>query len=174
MPWDEWEQLKVSAAERRSTQMQLNQLDPRDGGRPAPAPGQYGDLTASETELAKIGERAFTLYNRLWKEARVAVPSSDSAARDLSTQGFQLGKGLGHVSTRWDEQLGSLIDACAHISNHMAVTKKLHKDDEHYIRRQLSSIELLDSGFDERVGHPGEKNPIYAPPKKDKKEEEEN
>lgn len=174
MAWDEWEQLKASVAGKQPTHMQLNQLDPGSGGRPAPDPGKYGDLNASETGLAKIGDRAFKLYNRLWKEARVAVPSSDSAATDLTTQGFELGKGLGHVSTRWDEQLASLIDACAHISNHMAVTKKLHKDDEHYIRRQLSSIELLDAGFDERVGEPGEKSKIYGPPEKDKKREDEN
>lgn len=169
--WDEWEQLKSQAAERQSTQMQLNQLDPGSGGRPAPDPSKFGDLEASETELAKIGEHAFKLYNRLWNEARVAVPSSERAAGDLKTQGFDIGKGLDHVSTRWEEQLASLRDACAHISNHMVVTKKLHKDDEHYIRRQMSSIDTLDAGFDERVGDPGKKNEVYGPPKKEKGEE---
>jgi hypothetical protein len=171
MAWDEWEQLKSQAAERRSDHMQLNQLEPGGGGGRVVDPAQYGDLTVNQGDLAKIGEHAFTLYNDLWNKGRRAVPSSDKAAGDLTRQGFALGGGLQHVSTRWDEQLSSLRDACAHISNHMSVTKKLHTGDDHYIRRQMSSIDVLDAGFDERVGAPGEKNPAYAEKddKKDKK-----
>jgi hypothetical protein len=170
MAWDEWEQLKSQAAERQSTQMQLNQVDPGGGGSLPVDPSEYGLLRKSEAELAKIGQHAFDLYDKLWTKGRSAVSSSDKAASDLSKQGFMLGSGLQHVSTRWDEQLGSLRDACAHISNHMSVTKKLHADDEHYIRRQMSSIDTLDAGFDERVGDPGKKNPVYGEPseKKDK------
>ncbi|WP_338701171.1 hypothetical protein V2W30_29285 [Streptomyces sp. Q6] len=166
MAWDEWEQLKADAADRQSTRMQLNQLDPGDGGGSASLPGQTGDLKVRNGDLAKIGSQAHTLYDNLWDKARVAIPSSDKAAGDLSGQGFALGSGLKHVSNRWDEQLKSLMDACAHISNHMQVTKKVHAGDEHYIQRQMSSIDALDAGFDERAGAPGEKNPAYDPPKK--------
>ncbi|GAA3828971.1 hypothetical protein ACFS5L_44495 [Streptomyces phyllanthi] len=170
MAWDEWEQLKTQAAERQSAHMQLNQLDPGSGGAAPPAPSRYGDLKASQGDLANIGKHAFELYNQLWDKGRAAMPSSDKAAGDLSTQGFALGSGLQHVSTRWDEQLSSLRDACAHISNHMTVTTKIHSSNDHYIRRQMSSIDVLDAGFDERVGDPGKKNPAYGEPgeKKDK------
>ncbi|MFF2858802.1 hypothetical protein ACFVSX_02795 [Streptomyces rubiginosohelvolus] len=160
MAWDEWEQLKADAVQRQSTGMQLNQLDPGGGGS-APLPGQTGDLKVSNGDLVKIGSQAHELYDQLWRKARVAVPSSDKAAGDLSGQGFALGGGLKHVSNRWDEQLKSLMDACAHIANHMQVTKKVHAGDDHYIQRQMSSIDTLDAGFDERVGEPGEKNPAY-------------
>ncbi|MEV5613227.1 hypothetical protein [Streptomyces sp. NPDC052225] len=166
MAWDEWEQLKADAAGRQATSMQLNQLDPGDGGGSVALPGTTGDLKVGDSDLAKIGKEAHTLYDSLWDKARVAVPSSDTAAGDLTGQGFALGNGLKHVSNRWDEQLKSLMDACAHISNHMQVTKKVHAGDEHYIQRQMSSIDALDAGFDERVGAPGEKNPAYDPPKK--------
>ncbi|WP_367320472.1 hypothetical protein [Streptomyces sp. HUAS ZL42] len=162
MAWDEWEQLKSQAAQSGSAQMQLNQLDPGDGGRPAPDPSQYGDLRASQKDLAKIGTNAFDLYNDLWSKGRKAVPTSESAAGTLTKGGFALGAALQHVAVRWDEQLSSLRDACAHISNHMTVTTKLHADNDHYIRRQMSSIDLLDAGFDERVGKPGEKNDVYG------------
>ncbi|MEJ8660118.1 hypothetical protein [Streptomyces sp. MS1.AVA.4] len=168
MAWDEWEQLKTQAAGRESEQMQLNRVPDEGGG----GGGSYGDLTTSESDLAKIGSNAFKLFNRLYDEARVAGPSSSKAAEDLKTQGFELGGGLAHVAKRWDEQLGSLRDACSHISNHMRVTKKIHKNDEHYITGQLSSIATLDSGFDERVGQPGEKNPIYGEKKKDEKDKD--
>lgn len=166
MAWDEWEQLKSQAAERQSAHMQLNQVDPGTGGGAPPDPDSYGDLRVAEADLAKIGDHAFKLYDRMWKDARIAVPSSDKAASDLTGQGFSLGAALQHVSLRWDEQLRSVLDACAHIANHMQVTKKLHDDDEHYIRRQMSSIDTLDAGFDERVGYPNKKDPVYGEPKK--------
>lgn len=167
MAWNEWEQLKAEALQRQqgSAHMQLNQLD---GGPPKPS--EYGDLKVANDALTKIGSAAFELYDQLWDKARVSIPSSDSAAADLSKQGFALGAGLKHVSNRWEEQLKSLMDACAHISNHMRVTKKVHDGDEGYIQRQMSSIALLDAGFDERVGAPGEKNSIYGEPSKKKDE----
>ncbi|MFF8973210.1 hypothetical protein [Streptomyces sp. NPDC014995] len=163
MAWDEWEQLKSEAAAGGSSRMRLNQLDPGSGPvRPAPDPGQYGELKANQGDLAKIGTHAFDLYNDLWDKGRRAVPTSESAAGTLSKGGFALGGALRHVALRWDEQLGSLRDACAHISNHMTVTKKLHVGDDHYIRRQMSSIDVLDAGFDERVGEPGKPNAVYG------------
>lgn len=172
MAWDEWEQLKADALQRQqsSPRMQLNQADGGGGFGSPGRPGSYGDLKVSNDGLTKIGKAAFELYNQLWDKARISVPSSDSAAADLSKQGFALGAGLKHVSNRWDEQLKSLLDACAHISNHMRVTKKLHDGDDGYIQRQMSSIAVLDAGFDERVGAPGEKNSIYGKPSKKKEE----
>ncbi|MGX5187882.1 hypothetical protein ACWKT5_35505 [Streptomyces avermitilis] len=167
MAWDEWEQLKTHAAERQSARMQLNGADGGQNGYGPFAPAsKTGDLAVGHDDLVKIGKNAHKLYDHLWDQARVAVPSSDTAAGDLSKQGFALGAGLKHVSDRWDEQLKSLMDACAQISNHMQVTRKVHSGDESYIQRQMSSIDALDAGFDERVGDPGEKNSIYGTPSK--------
>ncbi|MDO0914598.1 hypothetical protein QQM39_28325 [Streptomyces sp. DT2A-34] len=168
MAWEEWEQLKAQAAERQSARMQLDSADAGSGGTYGPfvMPSEYGVLKASDADLAAIGKKAHTLYNDLWDRARVAVPGSDSAAADLSKQGFALGAGLQHVSKRWEQQLKSLMDAVAHISNHMHVTKKLHAGTEDYIARQMSSIALLDAGFNERVGDPGKKNDLYGEPNK--------
>ncbi|MGW4274161.1 hypothetical protein ACWEGQ_17775 [Streptomyces seoulensis] len=165
MAWDEWERLKAEAGERQSARMRLNHVDPGGGTYgPYVVPSQYGDLKVKNGRLEKIGTSAHTLYNQLWDKARVAVPSSDSAATDLSKQGFALGAGLQHVSDRWEQQLKSLMDACAQIANHMHVTKKLHAGDDGYIQRQMSSIDTLDAGFDERVGTPGRKNPVHGTP----------
>ncbi|MEV4338143.1 hypothetical protein [Streptomyces sp. NPDC049590] len=170
MAWDEWEQLKTQAAQGQSTHMRLNQVD--GGGGTAALPGKTGDLKVGHKDLEKIGSSAHHLYEQLWDKARVATPSSDSAAGDLTKQGFALGVGLQHVSNRWEEQLKSLMDACAQISNHMQTTKAVHANDEHYIQRQMSSIDALDDGFDERVGAPGKKNDYGVHDKgKGKKEE---
>jgi len=172
MAWDEWEQLKSDALTRPQgggAHMQLNQLLMDPGGGSTTVPSQTGDLKVTQHDLANIGRHAHTLYNDLWDKARLANTSVDSAASDLTTQGFALGSGLQHVSVKWDVQLNSLLDACAHISNHMQVTKKIHAGDEAYIQRQMSSIDTLDDGFNERVGEPGKHNPAYDPPKPSKK-----
>ncbi|MHC5903379.1 hypothetical protein ACVNF4_05620 [Streptomyces sp. S6] len=171
MAWDEWEQLKTNALQReQSSGMRLNGVDDGTGrGSGGPAlPDSYGVLKVSQKDLAAIGKTAHTLFDDLWNKARVSVPSSDSAATDLTQQGFALGGALQHVSNRWDAQLKSLMDACSHISNHMHVTKKLHAGDDDYIARMVSSISVLDAGFDERVGKPGAPNPVYGEPKKKK------
>ncbi|WP_371555150.1 hypothetical protein OG416_09480 [Streptomyces longwoodensis] len=174
MAWDEWEQLKAEALRQRqdSAHMRLNGTDAGGAGGvggggggahgSSGAPGTYGVLKTSQKDLAALGRSAHTLYNDLWDRARVAVPTSDSAATDLTQQGFALGAGLQHVSTRWEEQLKSLMDACAHIANHMHVTRALHDGDDGYIARRTSSIALLDAGFDERVGAPGRPNGVYG------------
>ncbi|MET9349788.1 hypothetical protein [Streptomyces termitum] len=163
MAWDEWEQLKTSAAERDSTRMQLNRLPDED--RPNAGSPTGGFLKVDQQDLAAIGDEAFKLYNRLWKEARVT--STDSAASDLSGQGFALGGALSHVALQWDKQLGSVMDACALISNHMDFTKNAHAGDEVFIERHVSSIQTLDSGFDDDWAKPGKPNKIYEPDKKD-------
>lgn len=161
MGWDEWEELKAQAAERRSPSMQVNHV-PGDPG------GGEASLEVHQSDLAKIGDHAFKLHMRLWDEARVQIGSTETAGGSLKGQGFALGGALDHVSTRWEEQLGSLRDACAHISNHLEFTKKTHQGDEYRIGSALSGIETLAQGFDERVGEPGARNPVYGTEKEKK------
>jgi len=156
MAWDEWERLKAAAADGAGTQMQLNGLPSGDSvgkGR-----GENGDLKVNQTDLAAIGNQAFKLHERLWDKARVSIPSSDRAATDLTAQGFELGSALRHVSKRWEKQLKSLMDACAHISNHLDFTKNAHQGDEHFIQRKMSSISALDKGFDDDYATKGKQN----------------
>ncbi|MER6189123.1 hypothetical protein [Streptomyces cyaneofuscatus] len=140
MARDEWEQLKSQAA------MQLNQV-PDEGGGAASG----GDLKVSQKDLAAVGDSAFKLFERLGKDGRDAWSASQTAAKDLTTQGFELGGGLDHVQKRWEKQLTSLLDACAHISNHMDYTKNAHAGDEYHIYSTVSSISTLDEGFTERT-----------------------
>ncbi|MEU9606047.1 hypothetical protein [Streptomyces sp. NPDC048057] len=168
MAWDEWEQLKSDAADRQSTQMQLNRVpdDPGDG-KSLSTNGQ-GDLKVDQQHLAKVGDHAYKLYNRLWNEGRVHEKTSDNAGSDLTTQGFELGGALSHVSIKWASSLADLMDACAHISNHMDFTKNAHAGDETFIQRRMSSITALEAGFDERAGAPGKRNEVYGEDEKKK------
>ncbi|MEU0395695.1 hypothetical protein ABZ208_23500 [Streptomyces sp. NPDC006208] len=146
MTWDEWEQLKTEAAEKQLTAMQLNRI-PDEGGTPPPG----GDLKASQQDLAAVGDAAFRLFDNLGKYGRDAWSISQTAAKDLGTQGFALGGALDHVQERWEKQLKTLLDACAHISNHMDFTKGAHAGDEYHIYGVVSGIATLDDGFTERT-----------------------
>ncbi|WP_228978078.1 hypothetical protein [Streptomyces sp. DH12] len=146
MAWDEWEQLKNEAAGKTSTAMQLNRVPDEPGSAP-----QGGDLKVDQQDLAAVGDSAFKLFDKLGKHGRDAWSVSQSAAKDLSTQGFAIGGALDHVQQRWEKQLQSLLDACAHISNHMDFTKNAHAGDEYHITTTMSSIATLDEGFTERT-----------------------
>lgn len=152
MAWAEWEQLKADAADRGGAQMQLNEAGSGGSG------GKKGDLAVNQTDLSDVRDEASKLNTRLWKEARVAVPTSETAAGNLTTQGFELGSALRHVASKWDIQLKSLLDACGHIANHMDFTKYVHDGDDQYVRSRVSSITLLGQAFDDDNAPKGEKN----------------
>ncbi|MEV8229407.1 hypothetical protein AB0P41_25715 [Streptomyces sp. NPDC079167] len=152
MAWAEWEQLKADAADNGGTQMRLNKAEPGGTG------GKKGDLAVNQTDLSGVRDEASKLNSRLWKEARVAVPTSETAAGNLTTQGFELGGALRHVAGKWDVQLKSLLDACGHIANHMDFTKYVHGGDDQYVRSRVSSITLLGEAFDDDNAPKGEKN----------------
>ncbi|GAA2456437.1 hypothetical protein [Streptomyces lavendulocolor] len=145
MAWDEWEQLKADASARSSSRMQLNEAPGAKGG------GGQGDLTVNQQDLAAVGDSAFKLFEDLGRYGRDAWSSSQTAAKDLTTQEFELGGALHTVQERWEKSLTTLLDACAHISNHMDFTKKAHAGDEYHIASTTSSISALLKGFDEGV-----------------------
>ncbi|KKD02845.1 hypothetical protein [Streptomyces sp. WM6386] len=151
MAWDEWEQLKAKAASGQSTHMQLNQM-PADPSGGTGTKDAWGDLRASQKDLSAIGKAAHDLFQDFERYSDHARVASLAAASGLASEGFALGGALSHVAERWVDQVQSLLDACAHISNHLRFTKNQHAADETYISTTLSSISTLDAGFDERKG----------------------
>ncbi|MFH9572160.1 hypothetical protein [Streptomyces sp. NPDC017230] len=148
MAWEEWEQLKQAAVERDSTRMQLNQYPGDQGGD-----GTQGDLVVGNQDLEAVGKAAHGLFDDFMLYSGYADATSTAAAGGLKSEGFALGAALEHVAERWGEQTRTLLDACAHISNHLRFTKNQHAADESYIAGAVSSIALLDAGFDDRMGH---------------------
>lgn len=150
MAWDEWERLKTEAAEERSTRMRLNQATPGSGG--GGGGNQQGDLEVNQKDLAAIGDAAFELRQEFERVSNHARTASQKAASGLRSEGFALGGALDHVASRWVDQSRSLLDATAHISNHLDYTKGAHAGDEVHIAGTISTISTLDAGFDERKG----------------------
>ncbi|MET9502210.1 hypothetical protein ABZY42_10835 [Streptomyces sp. NPDC006622] len=147
MAWNEWEQLKSAAAE-QPTRMQLNQYPADEGGN-----GTQGDLVVGHQDLEAVGKAAHDLFEDFMTYSGHARVASAAAAGGLKSEGFAVGSALDHVTERWSEQSRTLLDACAHISNHLRFTKNQHAGDDSYISGTVSSIALLDEGFDDRKGH---------------------
>lgn len=134
MAWDEWEQLKTEAAQRRSTQMQLNQLRADGGG----GGGVSGDLVVYQDDLGAVGHDAFVLCEDIRKGADIAgaganregAGSSIQAAASLKSHGFETGAALELTVDVWTSQVKSVLQACAHISNHLDYSKKLHAQED--------------------------------------------
>ena len=155
MAWDEWEQLKNDAAQRGSAHTRLNQL-PVDGG----AGG--GDLVVHQDDLGAVGHEAFTLHDDLRRAADVDGMGADRqgdgsttrAAAELKAQSFAMGPALSQTVTTWTSQVQSLLQACAHISNHLDYTRKTHRHDDALIAASVRdaggsalSVSQLDKYF---------------------------
>lgn len=133
---DEWAQLKQAATERQTTHMQLNQL-PADGG----SKGGSKDLVVHQDDLGAVGNEAFSLHGRLQKKADIAGAgankdgsgSSAQAAKALTTHNFTMGSALSTTVTTWTSQVKTVLQMCAHISNHLDYSKKRHAEDDAHV-----------------------------------------
>lgn len=138
MTWDEWDNAKAEVVAQRRVSMQLNQLP---GG---PAGGQ-GDLVVNQDDLGGVGHEAFVLHGQLQKQADIAGAGIDKegagstmqAAAALKTSGFALGSELETTVSVWTSQANTLLQACAHISNHLDFSRKAHAQDDAAIAASL-------------------------------------
>ncbi|WP_329024119.1 hypothetical protein [Streptomyces sp. NBC_00690] len=138
----EWAELR-SAATDRQTAMRLNQVAPDGGG----GPGPQGDLAVDQQDLAAVGDAAFKLRQRLGTDGDHAKASTTEAAGSLKVD-FALGAALATVAEKWQTQMGTVLDACAHISNHLDYTQNAHAGDERWLVTQFKFAQL-DQGFEE-------------------------
>lgn len=142
MAWNEWEQIKSDVGEQRSTAMRLNHV-PADQG--AGGGGGASDFVAHQDDLGAVGHEAFVLHSQLGKQADMAGAGMDEngagstmqAAATLKSHHFTLGATLETTVSVWDGQMKALLQACAHISNHLDYSKALHAHDDALIGASL-------------------------------------
>ncbi|MET9501044.1 hypothetical protein ABZY42_04790 [Streptomyces sp. NPDC006622] len=145
MAWEEWEQVKATAGEPGGhARMRLDQLPADQGGS-----GAAGDLVVSQDDLGAVGHDAYLLWDQLRTTADIAGAGADKsgegstaqAASSLTSHGFAMGAGLTRTVEIWTSQAKSVLQACAHISNHLDYTKKLHAEDDAKIAAQTAAID---------------------------------
>ncbi|MEV8444888.1 hypothetical protein [Streptomyces parvus] len=137
----EWGELKAAAA------MRLNQAGGADGS----GPKGLVDLVVKDDELGGIGHAAFGLFNKLEPTGKHAKTASETASKGLTGDGFTTGAAFTEVIGTWEKQVKSLLQACAHISNHLDYTKKSRKADDEWIETQLHSVGPAAPGADTAV-----------------------
>lgn len=152
MAWDEWEQVKAEAAQKHAARTQLDQL-PMAGGGGGGGGGQ--DLVVHQDDLGAVGHEAHILYDHLQKKADIAGAGADGggsgstaqAGATLKSHGFATGAALEKTVRVWTSQVKSVLQACAHISNHLDYSKKRHAEDDARIgavlRRADGSVESV-------------------------------
>jgi hypothetical protein len=140
MVWAEWEQLKAEAAGRHpAAGTQIDHLAPADGG------GGAEDLLVHQDDLGAVGHEAYTLHDHLRTAADIAGAGADKdgagssvqAGNALKSHGFETGAALERTVSVWTSQVKSVLQACAHISNHLDFSKKRHAEDDARIGAEL-------------------------------------
>ncbi|MGV9575095.1 hypothetical protein ACWDRZ_00375 [Streptomyces sp. NPDC003509] len=131
----EWAELREAAARRSA--MRLNSV-PAEGGS-----GGSGDLVVNRDELGAIGNDAYGLRTRLSREGDLARPTTHEAGVALTNGNFACGAAVLKVNDFWQTHLKTLLDSCAHISNHLDYTKAQHAKDEVKIEGDLAPISKL-------------------------------
>ncbi|WP_019890928.1 hypothetical protein [Streptomyces purpureus] len=135
---DEWGETKASA-------MRLNQAGSTGGSVPKPGSASY---VVEDDELGDIGHAAYGLFNGLEPGGKHAAAASETAGTSLKGDGFDSGAALTEVNQTWEKQVKTLLQACAHISNHLDHTKKSRKEDDDWIQAQLRIVGPVVPGND--------------------------
>lgn len=128
---EEWARHKAAGADNQ-THMRLNghNEENRQGGAP--------DLAVHQDDLGAVGHDAYVLHGKLKKQSDINAAgrddsdnsSTERAARELRQSNFETGTALRKTGKMWESQCKTLLQGCAHISNHLDYTKKSHANDD--------------------------------------------
>ncbi|MFJ6844113.1 hypothetical protein ACIQRE_15735 [Streptomyces griseoluteus] len=126
MVWQEWENAKAGARAASEARTRLNGVGSGDA--------DAQDLVVHQDDLGGVGHEAFVLHGELKKKADIAGAGIDNggsgstmqAAVALKSHHFTLGAELETTVELWTSQVKHVLQACAHISNHLDYTKKRH------------------------------------------------
>ncbi|MER5522599.1 hypothetical protein, partial [Streptomyces sp. NPDC002763] len=105
------------------------------------------DLVVHQDDLGAVGHEANMLYDHVKSQADIAAAGSGNgstgstmqAAAALKSYGFETGGALEITVEMWTSQVKSVLQACAHISDHLDFTKRLHTEDDAKIGAVLRS-----------------------------------
>ncbi|MGW5018108.1 MULTISPECIES: hypothetical protein [Streptomyces] len=134
----EWKELKQHAGSHdASTRMRLNQTTTPD------ADGT-GWLVVKREDVGEVGHAAYKLWNKLRTSADIdgdkgEQGATDSAAKQLKAHSFMLGDELDRAASYWRSQVKTVLQGCAHISNHLDFSKDYHHREDRKIGTQMAA-----------------------------------
>lgn len=134
---EEWAQIKAETARTRLNSATARR-DPGSGGT-------EGDLVVNQDDLGAIGTEAYKLHDRLRRGSDLSgqggkrgEDTTAVAGRELKRGNFGLGDEISVMSGVWNAQVRTVLQACAHISNHLDYSKKSYAQEEEKIRASMT------------------------------------
>lgn len=134
MALEEWEQAKAQVSE-QGTHTRLNSSTPAGGGHGG------GDLVVRDSELGALGNMAYDLRQRLSAGGDYARSATYDASIELLNDGMDTGSALLELHDAWSSKMRTLLEACAHISNHLDYTRGEHAKDEVKVVTDMKNAE---------------------------------
>lgn len=111
-------------ADKAAVTMKLDQADSTGGSTP---PSGSADYVVEDDDLGEIGHAAHGLFDGLEPAGKHANAASESAGSSLKGDGFDAGAALSEVNKTWETRVKTLLQACAHISNHLDFASDVHQ-----------------------------------------------
>ena len=140
MAWDEWEQLKADARERRGEPPQRMRLDgtPAEGGTAAGGAQQtlQTDPTGKAAAIRALQE---TIRPDTDTSGDRAQEPSGTAVRVFS--GWATGDGLADAHTEWQLQVKNLKDRLANDQSSLAKAHDEFQFVDHGVRNQIAQVD---------------------------------
>ncbi|MGK5627783.1 hypothetical protein [Streptomyces sp. URMC 123] len=95
------------------------------------------DLVVRRDDLGRVGHAAYKLHGGLAAHGEHAKANSTAAGTDLAGDGFATGAALKETVRTWSTQVKTLMEACAHISNHLDHSSKKYGEEDARIATSL-------------------------------------
>ncbi|WP_326591060.1 hypothetical protein [Streptomyces sp. NBC_01294] len=100
--------------------------------------GTAHDLVVTQDDLGAVGHEAYVLHGELRKRIDLAGAGATSrAATECSGRDLGMGAELLTTLSTWEAQVKTVLQMCAHISNHLDYSKKSHAADDERIAADL-------------------------------------
>ncbi|BAC72290.1 MULTISPECIES: hypothetical protein [Streptomyces] len=150
MAWDEWEQIKAAAAERRSTQMQLNQL-PADQGGSTPTGGSKPGLNGGSGTL-RHSNGPWTHAAGTADDLRISTESTKKSLQSGHTgvsagaEGLASLGALKTVLTSWEKRLEAVRDECESLEPKLRAVAKDMGEYDSAVAAKARAVHVSDGG----------------------------
>lgn len=135
MTWDEWEQLKSDAAERSSTQTQLNQL-PADQGGGAPGGVASGDVKSDK----KVWTTAGAGLKRLDEPIGKALTQLSDGQTGVDAAGVRSAAAQKELYDSWKKYVKGVSKRCGDLGGLLEVAGHTLSQSDEQLRGELDKI----------------------------------
>lgn len=136
---EDWATIVSASRDRQAAGTRLNSAGPEGAGS-----GSM-NLVVTQDDLGAVGHEAYVLHEQLREGADIVGVGSGKngegstvqAANELSSRHMTMGSELLTTLSVWDSQVKTVLQMCAHISNHLDYSKRSYAQNDKRIEDSL-------------------------------------